>query len=790
MRTKPWTHAVRLFAVALAIGLAASPLPLSSGTVHAEGEKVKIGIEAGYDGQGREGSHVPVRISLTNPGKTLEGDLVLTAVSPAGGKDVSYVRHLELPEGSSKTVWLSLPALSYTVKNNEVKFMEGGVSKGKAVALDGKTAVSLRVTGYSLIGGVSRDPDTLSFLSGIRNPDLTSVPLTPDDLPDEAGLLSGLDALVLNDISSDALRPEQTAAIENWVKSGGMLILAGGAQYAKTAQAFPALAPLRPEGTAQRDSLPALAAFAGKELKPSAPVTLSTGTLQGAEVLLSEGDIPLIAVKQAGLGKVYYWAYDLADPSLNGWNGNASLWQAFFPFKQTNQGSGQMAFANNIWQIDNALNLFPSIKAPKLGLLALLFAGYALLVAPILYFVLKKLDRREWAWGIIPLTAILATGVIYVVGAADKSSVLVHELNRFELDGSGGGRRISDAAVFVPNGGKYSIGLPASASAMPFDTSQNMGNVSTALSGEPSAYLYSQPDSLKVEWRGISYWSVRKTHWENLREESLGKFRATATFAGNQLTGEIANETGQALSDVYVVWNGSLISVGDLAKGESKSYSGSYTGGFSNGDIGFRMFPNTNGSRSYPFEREQNLISHYFTQLNAAGKDSAVRVIGWSKDQNADFQAKGASRFDRLNLYSQEIPVQAVSGNRISVPFGSVKPQVTGSGNSAVFINGDYLEITAGSIEVEYRLPLIGGTASYQKLTLAEGNSKGGVQVELKNNKTGKWVPVTYQGGQFVLQDSVGDYLDNGRLLRLKATSTAQMPYWLPQLSLEGTVSP
>ncbi|WP_058303172.1 DUF7408 domain-containing protein [Gorillibacterium timonense] len=793
MFTKLRTKIVRTFIAILCIGITASAFAPTwvKGTAHAEEAKLTTSIQIGYDGQGQEGKTVPVRVSLTNPNEDLSGDLVITTISPAGGKDVSYVKHVELPKGSTKTVWLSLPVLGYTSKNNKVEFFEGGVGKGKSVELDGKKTLSLNISSERIIGGLTRDPDTLNYLSAIRLPELYAVPLDNDSLPDEPGLLSGLEALVLNDVATDALRPEQIEAIKSWVRSGGTLYLAGGAQYAKTAKAFAELAPMKAEGTVQKDALPALSNFTGKELKLSSPVTLSTGALQEAETLIEEDGIPLLALRKAGLGKVYYFAYDLADPTLNGWSGNAPLWQTLFNGTNNNRGNGPMSYANSFWQIDNALNQFPSIKAPKLGLLALLFAVYVLLVAPVLYLILKKLDRREWAWGIIPFVAVISTGIIYFVGASDKSSTLVHELNRFELDGTGGGSRVSDAAIFVPRGGKFSISLPSSARAMPFDSSQGMGSINANLLGKSDVYLYGQPDNLKVEWNGIPFWSVRKTHWVNMQEEKLGQLKATASIKGSTLSGEVTNETSQDLTDVYVVSAGSLIFVGDLKIGETKSYTGSVAAVFTNNsDIGYRMFSSTMGNSMNPYDRHQNMLSSYYTELDAVGKSSTTRVLGWSKDRTPDFKAKGVSRFDRLNLWVQEVQVERVTDGQVYFPYSSLKAQVVGNTGSLSSMNGDYLELTSGSLEFEYRIPATKEKYLYHDLTLAQAQNFPEVQLEIMNFSSKKWEALSMSNAQHIIAGDISDYLNNNQVLRLRATTSTQTSYWLPQITLEGTVSP
>ncbi|MEO3947790.1 hypothetical protein [Gorillibacterium sp. CAU 1737] len=784
MLTKLRTVAVRIAIALLCVGVIGSAWdgPLAASLAHAEDAKLETRIIEGYESQGQAGTRVPIRIILTNPGEDLAGTLVVTTVNPAGGKDISYNQEVELAKGSTKTLWFSVPAFSYSSKNSKIEFRNK--ENGKTVELSGQKYLKLNMIDEQIIGGLTRDPDTLNFLSAIRLPSLLSIPLTPDDIPDDPGYLTGLKALVVNDFASDSLRPEQVEAIRSWVKTGGKLFLAGGAQYAKSAKPFADLAPLAATGTTQLTEMPNYAQFGGKELTLSSPLTLATGSLTDGVSVATESGVPIISTRNVGLGRVYSFAYDLADSAISGWSGNAGVWPAFFD-TPANRNGGPLIYSNSFWQIDNALNQFPSLNSPKLGLLGLLFAGYVLLVAPLLYLLLKKLDRREWAWGIIPLFAILSTGIIYYVGASDKTSSLVHELNRFELDGSGSGKRISDAAVFVSKGGKFSLDLPASAQAMPFGSEMGSG-VNAQLAGTTEASLHQLPDSLRVEWSNVDFWSVRKTHWENPREEKLGQFQVKARYEGTDIIGEVTNETEQPLTDVHVVSSGNLISVGDLAKGETKTFRGSVTNTTPYiGDIGYNMFNHSTPS----YERQMQMISSYFTEMDIS-KRSDTWVVGWSKDKEPDFKAKGVSRFDRLNLWVQKVAVEKEQQGKLTYPTGVIPAQLSSSTAGIQYGDPGYMQVSSGTLEFEYRIPPTQKTYRYHDLTISQTEPVTSVQLEILNAKTTLWEPLPVSNSQHVIKGDISEYVNASQVIRMKATISGETGFWLPLISLEGTVAP
>src|SRR5699024_2375253 len=43
-----------------------------------------------------------------------------------------------------------------------------------------------------------------------------------------------------------------------------------------------------------------------------------------------------------------------------------------------------------------------------------------IIIGPILYFVLRKFDKREYAWGLIPVIALVTAVAIFFIGGKDR----------------------------------------------------------------------------------------------------------------------------------------------------------------------------------------------------------------------------------------------------------------------------------------------------------------------------------------------------------------------------------
>ena len=80
-------------------------------------------------------------------------------------------------------------------------------------------------------------------------------------------------------------------------------------------------------------------------------------------------------------------------------------------------------------EIVGAVSELPALALPPIGGLVLLLFGYIALIGPINYLVLKRIDRREWAWVTMPaLIAVFAAGAYAYGSALRGSDMIVNEV--------------------------------------------------------------------------------------------------------------------------------------------------------------------------------------------------------------------------------------------------------------------------------------------------------------------------------------------------------------------------
>lgn len=750
-------------------------------------------IEAGYEGKAQEGQWFPVQFTITNPGNDLEGDFVVQIAETNGGKDTAYIRQVTLPSNSSKVVKLTLPGRTFNKTNNQIYFYEDSLKRGKVVPFkDGSEYIRVSsVSAQSLqVGVLARDPDTMNFLALLNQKGylVNIYHFDEKQFPEEPLMLDGLDVIIINDFASDRLSGDQVKAITSWTAQGGALIIAGGAGFPKTAEAFEAILPVQYRGTTTLSELSSLAKDAGKPLTIAEPFTVSDVSVLDGEVMYAEKDVALFVQKPWGKGSAIYAAYDLALNPIASWDGNPSVWEKVLSAQlmPVNNNVNRVYFGSGgFWEIDRSLDYFSALVPPSFGILALMLLIYIIFVAPLLYFLLKKIDKREWAWIVIPVISIFSSLCIFMIGASDRSSILSQALNIVELTGTGQASQISATSVFVPKGGEYELEFTGKKHISKLYRDGGGGN--GQLSGTSDMWIYSGRDAARIQFRDVPYWSIRKALVEDSQLNDIGKFDYTINMSASDITGEITNRTQQNVTELNFIMNEQIIRVGDLRAGETKTFNSPIgrSSIMNYGDIANLLFPYRGPSDNW--EQARSLLSTAMYLRSQDNKEGQPLIIALSKNKASIYKVNGKPvQTDQVNLLIQEMQIGYVQGNDIYIPFGSIHPVITTNNLEYTnFIQDGRLDIGQGDFTFEYRLPPIVG-AHYEQFINRTPLTMG-IALEIWNARSKVWEK--YDPAQISEELDPALYLIDGRTIRMKATNKAQnSSFMYPDFAWRGTV--
>ncbi|WP_419873180.1 DUF7408 domain-containing protein [Candidatus Pristimantibacillus sp. PTI5] len=761
-----------------------------AGHVQAAPDQSGISLKAsvGYQGYMKQNEWYPARFTLTNTtDEDLKGELVISFLMMNLQTSSDIVIPAELPKGTAIELTASIPGELLNQNNNQIRFFKDSFKSGKTVPIIGNDYISVRTANTNTIGVISRDPDTLNFMPSLnqRGYDIAVLPIEEKELPTDPILWDSIDVLVINDMATASWDENKIIAIQDWVRQGGTLVLSGGAGYSKTAEAFIQIAPVEATGTTNLTSVSSLVSAGGAALKLDTPMSISSVKITDGKTVLAENGLPLAVTRPVGFGSVIYVAFDPSLAPMSTWSGSAVLWASLFQKTLTPVQPGSMNVSNEMyWNMNHLIDQFPSIKPPDFMFLLLMFVGYMIIVAPVLYLILAKADRREWSWWLIPSLSVVMGMVIFFFGAEDKRNISAHTIELIELTGRGEAVHSGATAVFMPTGGTVKAEFDEKVNIKTYQSSSQ----SAALALDGKQQVVTETGGTSMIWRSVPYWSTRKA-W--LERRMMDSDPGQLTLAYKQLKNEIEvtakNDTTTDLTHVSLLINGQSLLFGDLKQGESgktsiKNGVGSFSGYYSYGDT---IFPYPSNRVKDDFYRQRQLVDNYVNRNNGGILPPSPVIIGFSIDHDESYKVNGKNiRFDNLKLWAQKLETSFIDGNRVIVPAGLVNPMIKENRMQRLenYGNGTY-SMSDGELVIEYQLGQ-SEQVTYDKLDIFFNNGAPNsiATVTAWNDKTGKWTEI---------KDAVaspGEYLINNQTLRMKITAAGSIDMNLPLIAMEGEV--
>lgn len=746
------------------------------------GDKLHIDVEVGYNGQYVFGKSAPVQFTVTNhDDRDLKGELVLNLENHRG-LSVAHILPLEVTKGSTVEAYMTV-AGNLTQNETLIQFYEGGVDRGQLLDTTGvKHAIGQSVATATTIGIAANDPDTLNFVAFLNNQgfSITPIVLDADFYAESMNDLSMFTFLVLNDISTAEWSEQKVKAIKDWVANGGTLLFGGGAGYEQTAAAFAEIVPVEGRDTKLWEQATELSDYVGVT-EPLQPLPVINGRLIKGDTIVQDGGIPLTAVARFGHGSVYYTAFDLGLKPFSTWDGRTAFIQSLL--------SEQLMLAGTVnrpdmWAMENSSNYFPRLHPPEVAALLIIFFIYILIVAPILYVVLKRVDRREWSWWVIPLTAVLSTIIIVVIGSRDKSSLYVNGIRVAMID-EGAVRETGVNNIFIPNSKDVVMELPEHVNPTIMTGNTNAGS---EVSTNKQQRVYHHTPSKEVMFTNNKYWTMKSTLLEEqiYNAEQYGSITVDIEAVDDQdnmMT--VYNETGVDLNHVSLVAYSRLYYIDHLPAGESLEYRLPRAIS-SNGFANMNAYHNNYGSSlSQGSGKGWDELSRETYLLDNTPFSYAAMIIAFSyKEDEAGYVVNNKSvKNDELKMWVVNIEQQLSEGiwaQQMIEPNGAV---VERGEYSILNDKKQFFSLTDGAVELKYTLPSdYNGTAEFIP---QPSQFSAQLTMQIYNVQSGEWEEATTKSYE------LDPYVDEWNSIKIKLDSGNE--YYegiLPMLLLDREVQP
>lgn len=480
-----------------------------------KGSGLTLTVQYGFEKSIKQGRHLAFVAEIENKKEeAFEGMLrIYHPTTGNGGKDSQFVYEREVSAGAGETIKTEL-VMPYVGSNRVLLALED---------TDGNTALEKVLLIYqdegmgSLCIGIlsSKGKDYFEYLSG---DDSRIFMLETDMLPEDDNGLDGLDVILLHEYDMALLDEGHRDAIARFVKDGGGLFI----------------------GTIKD-------AYPWKELKKSCGKGSVTFLSQELELSYEEWQDAGQEIKETikeNLSETKKIQLELES------EGN-SFYYSFL----------------------NSLEARAEENTPTASKYALILVLYVLFIGPPLYFFLRRYDKLQYAWGIVPVLAVFFTLIIYGMGSATRMTEPYAGYLTISTVGEQKTENKTYFSIVAPYKEKYSYEFPMESG---LDLLSNgyfynyYSEETVKNNKEYNSYISRKEDDTEI---GILNNAAFTPIYFQMEQETAegGTIESRLSFSDYKVEGSITNHLPYDLTDVCLGIGDLYFSLGDLKQGETKS---------------------------------------------------------------------------------------------------------------------------------------------------------------------------------------------------------------------------
>ncbi|MDP9244740.1 MAG: hypothetical protein M3O77_06625 [Chloroflexota bacterium] len=672
-------------------------------------------------GHARSGSWAAIQVDLQNDGPPIQGELQMDGGSQSNAR---YAMAVDLPTGSRQTYVLHAqpPAFGRNVKVDLV---------ANSQIVESVTVAYLIHDATQLVVGVLAERPA-GIVSEIHLPVNQSgtapaiVPLTVSDLPERAEGWAVLDRLVWQDVDSNQLTSAQLEALRRWLAAGGRLIIVGGSAGIGTLSAFPDdILPYRPAATLDLDPS-SLVSLLGQLPDGATSLPAMAGALAHGRSLAKSGDRVVAAELPYGSGKVTLLGFDPTTKWLGESKSIDALWRGVLPDRVSD---GTQLVDDT--QLVTAVYQLPLLQLPPTSGLLVIIAAYILIIGPINYLVLKRLDRRELAWITMPVLVLGFVAASFGYGALLRGTDVV--INEVAIVHGAPDATEATAQVyfgiFSPSRSTYRVDVPQGALLAAPINADPFGQGASAVLDIVQGTGPERPSAVRNLSVGTG--SIRVVRAE--LPVSAPRMRVQFELADGKLTGTFENASDEALEGVAVALGSSVAVLGDVAAHAIVQVSlpildNPFGSSLADQVVGaaFDQSSEEGLRRSTRYAMVQQLTSDPTGQFNGTLPADQAVVLAFGRGQLLDLTV-GSQQPRRNGNVLYYVPVAIGIHGKVTFTSDLLRPTVIDS--DAQFFSKErfFLSMGSGKATLAYRPIAFEGTfgVTQIRLLLSSGGAQG-----------------------------------------------------------------
>lgn len=591
-----------------------------------------IEISGGYGGIAKLGAWSPFCVKVKAADRTISGEIQVEA-NLDGSRKVIIEKPVELAPGTEQDYYFEIPVVSAKRRINFL-LVEGkrtlaeeaysfsrllppevmliGVLSDEPEAfgwLNGNM-ISVASADYTdekmkvmIAAGVAPTTVTMPVQDGAyQKRQAVVVALDRDNFPDKNEVMDGFDYILINGYDTSLLGKSQISALESWVETGGILMLGMGMNWQKVYHGLPDTLKLYAVNTTRNaDIAPILQSFTEK-YAADMTLPLAQGTLGfeyiplpvsdenfktgepsrwfNNDIIVGDAETPLAIKYGKGRGSILLFTFDLAAEPFASWMGKVQFFENTFKFIRNSEqrfyerSNGfylkQVYTSNNL---QNLANQIPEDRKPPFAWMFITLGIYIVIAGPVLYIILKKLDRRDWAWMCIPALSILFLAGMYLLGFKSRyNTAIVNTASLIEVSPDGN-EAIVTSSVGIFNNRRGTLKL---------EYSDGNGIRSPFIRNEDRYYSYygdGAAEQIVAKYtigEPVTYEQYDVMLWTPIVLNAGKTVPFGADILQNlylrdgKLAGRISNTSPYNLLDTVVIVGTNILYIGDVLAGDTK----------------------------------------------------------------------------------------------------------------------------------------------------------------------------------------------------------------------------
>lgn len=638
---------------------------LNGSVVLAEDDKKKdsdYSIQNMSDGKYNEDGTISIKLKVDSNKKDFNGTIKVYVGNSEWSSyaSIAYEKPISIEKGKTKEIVFNA---GYSIESTGKLWYEL-IDEDGNVVYNQKDTFSFQQSGMGMTMGVLTDDfSKFAFLNegGVFNLELweervsfTVSGLDETTFPADRSEINEFDFLFIDQFYTDKLSEEQMDALLQWLKNGGMLFVGTGANAVDTLSGFDGTdfgiyfmqdAGEQEINLTEQGIMTYEQSMCGtflEEKDQSATVSYSDLDADFNASYYYNNDVidTSFIVREYGAGYAFIYPFSFTNEDMT-----ASMKKAILGASTVNTYSQRVVdtldkqyytYQDN-YELRNAQSILNDIKIPNATVYLFIFLVYMVVATFVTYLVLKKTDKREYVWIAIPAWAVMFTLVIMLVSRSSRvTKPMESSITVVNLDG-GQKNSTSFIGLTTPDMKGYELNF-----------SDDVINVVSNL-GDNSVYdSYNTVDdirksvdytlkesadgfSMKVEKAKVFEYKYLQTSKTEISEE---KIDVEIEEDGIFCKGTITNHTDYDLICVVAKLNGVFYEIGDLKKGESKSFSEEEDSSYYF-DIEYDKGDRYENNRVEALMRLSNNIFYGYSSLNSYA-DADSMVIGIVRDYDID----------------------------------------------------------------------------------------------------------------------------------------------------------